>query len=151
MRRSIVHRATFENEPMDQLYRAHYRDTFNRAVDTWRVTHNPRILTEAIDKVASVSVRNAEQLLAQGGVRRLPDSVELGIREVDGVHYSVVAGDGGTRRLRVQLRVSGNDVDGYCLEDMPGRPRLSREGIDIDALSLFHGRVEFSPRSRRAA
>jgi hypothetical protein len=129
MRRSIVSRAAFENEPIDRLYRAHYRESFNQAVDGWRNTHDPRVLTEAIDKVASVSVRSAEQLMRQGGVRRLEKSVELGIRAVDGVQYSVVAGDGGTRRLRAQLRVVGNEQDGFTLPDMPGAPHLSKDEL----------------------
>ena len=131
MKRSISQRAAFENVPLTELFRAKLNDRFMYAVDDYDAGKDMRVLTEAIDKTAAVSVRNVDGLIGQGAASRMGDGgVELGLRTIDGIDYSVRAWDGGQRRLHLEMPVTGDRHKGYDLGTLPGSPHLSRNQVE---------------------
>ena len=103
---SIVARAEFENEPIDALYCSTIYDDLNRAIADYKATGRSEIISEAIDTRVARSLRSVDGLLAQGTSRRLSDDgVEIQIRMIDGIRFSVRAWNNRrqTRKLHVSI------------------------------------------------
>lgn len=130
MKRSIAERAAFENEPIEGLYKASAHEMFDRVVDEFGRTGDPKLFTEAIDKLAASSMRSFEALLVQGGQRPIPGGLELQRRTIDGIEHSVRALEDGKRRLHLSIPLQGSDATGYVLATLPGAPHLSRDQLD---------------------
>ncbi|HXM36118.1 MAG TPA: hypothetical protein VN920_13080, partial [Pyrinomonadaceae bacterium] len=116
MRASITARAAFENEPLDLLYSRKLRKELNETIANYRSSGDVEIVRKAIEQRITASLRNVDALLAQGNCRRLiGGGVELEMRTIDGVNYSVRAwnDERQTRRLHVSIRVEriGNHYD----------------------------------------
>ncbi len=132
MRRSIAARAAFENEPIEALYKAPAHELFDRVVDEFGRTGDPKLLTEAIDKLAASSVRSFEALLELGGKGRIAGGIELERRTIDGIDHAVRAFDDGKRRLHLSIPLTGDAGAGFVLATLPGAPHLSTS--DVEAL-----------------
>jgi hypothetical protein len=132
MTRSIAGRTAFENEPIEGLYKSSAHEMFDRVVDEFGRTGDPKLFTDAIDKLASSSVRSFEALLAQGKARRIDGGVEIERRTVDGIDYAVRALSDGKRKLHLEIPLAGAAAEGFSLSTLPGAPRLSR--ADVEAL-----------------
>lgn len=130
MQSSITARAAFENEPLDFLYaRTLYAD-LRKAIAAYRSTGDTEIVRKAIDQRIVASLRSVDGLLAQGNSRRLiGGGVELEMRTIRGVNYSVRAwnDEKQTRRLHVSVPVvrQGN----YYLSAIPGLQPLTRRQV----------------------
>jgi len=108
MQASIAARAAFENQPLDALYcQPLYRD-INSAIVAYNSSGNADIIRQLIDQRIAVSLRDVDALLAQGDSRRLLNNgIELEMRTIDGIRYSVRAWNDQeqTRRLHVSIPV----------------------------------------------
>jgi hypothetical protein len=92
MRVSIQSRAAFENRLTPLLFRKTYCDGFDDAIAAYRSSGKLDSVREAIDDRISASLRNIDELLRRGQFRILEDgALELQIRVVDGIRYSVRA------------------------------------------------------------
>ena len=129
MRRSITARAAFENKPLDALYKAELHHTLIERIDEFAGRGDSAIFREAIDKTVASSLRSVDALIGQGAARRIEDGLELEMRTIDGIDYSVRASSGGRRRLHVGLNAR-RDGDAFVLDDLPGHPRLSKAQLD---------------------
>lgn len=109
MQSSIISRATFENEPLDCLYSRRLRKELNSTIAAYRASGDGEIIHAAIDRRVSASVRSVDRLLAQGDSRPMSGGgIELQLRTIDGVNYSVRAWNNAsqTRRLHVSVPVT---------------------------------------------
>lgn len=130
MQASIIARAAFENEPIDSLYSHKLLEGVRKAVADYRSTGNAKLVSEAIDQRISASLRSVDALLFQGKSRRMTGGgIELGMRIIDGINYSVRAWNDSrcTRRLHVSIPVTRDD-DHY-LTAVPALGRLTRRQI----------------------
>lgn len=130
MQRSIAQRAAFENEPIETLYKAPAHEMFDRVVDEFGRGGDPKVFTEAIDKLAASSVRNFEALLTCGGQRAIKGGIEIERRTIDGIEHSVRALDDGKRRLHLEIPLVGDARTGFVLSTLPGAPRLSQAQVE---------------------
>ena len=131
MRRSLIQRAAFENQPMPLMYRSDLNDQLIGAISQYEKTGDTRVFTEAVDKTVAKSVRNVDGLLGQGNATRLGDGgVEMGARTIDGIDYSVRAWEDGRRRIHVELPVQGSEASGFTLATLDGSPHLWGDQID---------------------
>ena len=106
LRASIIARAEFENEPLDQLYYKTLYEQLDQTIALYRSTNDPAIVREAIDGRVNASLRRVDGLLAQGESRRMTGGgIEMEIRIINGVRYAVRAknDDSQTRRLHVSI------------------------------------------------
>ncbi len=126
---SIIARADFENRPLDALYCRQLYEELRQAIAAYKSTGNAEIIRRAIDRRISDSLRSVDGLLAQGTARRLSGGVELEMRAIDGVNYSVKAwnDERQTRRLHVSVPVRRED-DGYS-NAVPGLLKVSTRQI----------------------
>src|SRR5713226_5946351 len=132
MRASIIARAEFECEPLDQLYYKTLYEGLDRAIALYRSTDDPAIVREAIDGRLDASLRRVDGLLAQGESRRMTGGgIEMEIRLIDGVRYAVRAwnDESQTRRLHVSIpaRLEGDQYR----HSVPNLPDLSRKQIGL--------------------
>lgn len=130
MQSSITARAAFENEPLDFLYASRLYDDLRKAIADYRSTGNTEIIHEAIDQRIVASLRSVDGLLAQGNSRRLiGGGVELEMRTIQGVNYSVRVwnDERQTRRLHVSIPVE--QQDNHLLTGVPNLPRLTKRQI----------------------
>ena len=106
MQASIVSRAEFENEPLDGLYYFTLQSGLKKAVANYKSTGNEEMIREIIDETVLSSVRSVEGLLTQGYSRRLPrGGIELQIRNIRGVVYSVRAWNDEQQRRRLHVSI----------------------------------------------
>jgi hypothetical protein len=124
MRASIIARAEFECEPLDQLYYKTLYEELDRAIALYGSTNNPAIVVEAIDGRVQASLRRVDGLLAQGESRRMTGGgIEMEIRIIDGVRYAVRAknDESQTRRLHVSIpvRLEGDQYR-HSVRNLPG-------------------------------
>jgi hypothetical protein len=127
MQASITARAAFENEPLDLLYTRRLRQEFNKAIANYKSTGNAEIVREAIDQRIRASLRSVDALLTQGNSRRLSNGgVELQMRTIDSINYSVRAWNEASqsRRLHVSLQVERNG--NHYVSSVPHLPRLTK-------------------------
>ena len=130
MHASIIARAAFENEPLDSLYSKRLHKELNNTITAYKSTGNAEIVREAIDQRIIASLRSVDRLLAQGNARRLSGAgVELEMRTIGGINYSVKAWNDAaqTRRLHVSIPVErkGN----HYVSSVPDLPRLTKRQI----------------------
>ena len=62
MESSICTRAAFENRPIDALYCYPLYEDLKRAIDEYKATGNPQIISDAIDSRVAQSLRNLDRL-----------------------------------------------------------------------------------------
>jgi hypothetical protein len=130
MEASIIARAAFENEPLDALYCYRLYEDLNQAIADYKSTGNAQIIREAIDKRIAASVRSVDGLLAQGNSRRLEGGgIELEMRTIDGVSYSVRAWKSGTQTGRLHLSIPVESDGEQYLSAVPGLGPLTRQQI----------------------
>jgi hypothetical protein len=129
MEASIIARAAFENAPIDFLYAKRLRAELNEAIAGYRSSGDAEIMRAALDQRIVASLRSVDGLLAQGAVRRLADGVELEMRTIAGISYSVRAWNdvAQTRRLHVSIPVETEN--NYYLTAVPGLGRLTRQQV----------------------
>jgi hypothetical protein len=130
MQASIEARAAFENRPIDSLYYYKLLKDFKETIAVYRSTGNSAVISEAIDRRISASMRNVEALLGQGISRRMTGGgIELGMRTIGGINYSVKAWNDkkNTRRLHISIPVArvGNHYSSAVLT----LPRLTKKQI----------------------
>lgn len=130
MQASIKARAGFENKPLDSLYSYKLLQDFKETIAIYRSTGNAAIIREAIDQRISASMRSVDALLVQGNSRRMTGGgIELGMRIIGGINYSVKAwnDERNTRRLHVSIPVArhGN----HYTSSVPTLPRLTKRQI----------------------
>jgi hypothetical protein len=130
MQASIAARAAFENRPLDSLYYYKLLKDFKETIAVYRSTGNAAIISEAIDRRISASMRNVDELLGQGNSRRMTGGgIELGIRAIGGINYSVKVwnDEKNTRRLHVSIPVArhGN----HYSSSIPTLPKLTKRQI----------------------
>ncbi|HEY0142458.1 MAG TPA: hypothetical protein VGF48_16290 [Thermoanaerobaculia bacterium] len=98
LRRSIAARVRFENAPLDRLYRTRLWEDLDATAARYKETNDPRLVEALIRERITASSRNIDTLLSEP--RRLADGgIELNVRTIDGVRYSVYAAPG-FRRIR---------------------------------------------------
>ena len=130
MRASIIARAAFENEPIDCLYSHKLLASVRKTIADYRSTGEAKLIAEAIDRRISASLRSVDALLFQGQSRRMTGGgIELGMRTIDGISYSVRAWNDSrcTRRLHVSIPVTRDD--NHYLTSVPFLGRLSLRQI----------------------
>lgn len=131
MKASVVARAAFENRPLDALYFKELVEALQKSVAAYREGGDAGLVRSEIDRRVADSLRSVDALLTQGGARPLAGGgVELGMRTLGGVSYSVLAWDdrAQTRRLRVSIPV---ERDGARLRHgVAGLPCLTRPLIE---------------------
>lgn len=129
MQTSIIARAAFENAPIDYLYAKRLRVELCEAIAAYRSSGNAEIVREALDHRIVASLRSVDGLLAQGAARRFAGGVELEMRTIAGVDYSVRAWNdvAQTRRLHVSIPVETEGL--HYLTTVPGLRRLTRQQV----------------------
>jgi hypothetical protein len=130
MQASIAARAAFENEPLDSLYSYKLLKAFKETIAVYRSTGNAALISEAIDRRISASMRNVDALLGQGNSRRMTGGgIELGMRSIGGINYSVKAwnDEKNTRRLHVSVPVAR--LGDHYSSAVPVLPRLTKKQI----------------------
>ena len=131
MQASISVRAAFENEPLEFLYSHGLFSELRQAISIYRSTGNISIVREALDQRIGASLRSVDGLLAQGDCRRLvPGGIEIEMRTIDGVNYSVMCcnDEKQTRLLHVGIPVKreGN----HYSTAVPGLRHLTKRHIE---------------------
>lgn len=130
MQSSIRSRAAFENEPLDFLYARRLYDDLRQAIAAYRSTGNAEIVRSAIDQRIVASLRNVDGLLVHGNSRRLSrGGVELEMRTLEGVNYSVRAWNDSqqTRRLHISIPVERSRE--HFVTGVSNLPRLTEHQI----------------------
>jgi hypothetical protein len=131
MEQSIVARAGFENAPLDALYSRKLYQELSKTIAGYRATANAKLISQAIDQRISASLRSVDALLAQGSSRRLVGGgIELEMRTIDGVKYSVLAWNDKdqTRRLRIRIPIKREGL--HYLSAVSGLERLTKRRIN---------------------
>jgi hypothetical protein len=117
MEASIAARASFENEPIDELYCHSLYQKLNEAIVNYKASGKTEYISELIDSIVARSVRSVDGLLAQGESRRLDDGgIEIERRTIRGVTYSVRAWDNEAQTRRVCV-----DETEFEVSDLVGR------------------------------
>jgi hypothetical protein len=129
MQASIIARAAFENEPIDYLYARRLRTELGRAIADYRSSGNAEIVREALDQRIAASLRSVDGLLAQGDARRIPGGVELELRTIAGVSYSVRAWNDAEQTRRVHVSIPVDCERHHYLTAVPGLPRVTKRQI----------------------
>jgi len=130
MQASIIARAAFENAPLDCLYYKELYEKIDKAIAQYRSKGNPVVIRETIDERIFASLRSVDGLLAQGDSRRVAGGgIEMEMRTIDGVNYSVKAwnDERQTRCLHVSIPV---ELTGdHCLHSIPNLPGVTKRQI----------------------
>jgi hypothetical protein len=130
MEESIVARATFENAPLDALYSSKLYRELSKTISGYKATSNAEIIRQAIDQRIVASLRSVDALLAEGNSRRLVGGgIELEMRTIDGINYSVLAwhDKDQTRRVRVRIPIKREGLQYVCA--VPGLGQLTKRRI----------------------
>lgn len=131
MQASISARAAFENAPLECLYYQRLFRELRQAITVYRSTGNIGIISEALDRRIAASLRSVDGLLGQGDSRRLlPSGIEIEMRTIDGVNYSVMCwnDEEQTRLLRVGIPV--NREGNHYSTAVPGLRNLTKRHIE---------------------
>ncbi|MCB9647550.1 MAG: hypothetical protein H6730_13245 [Deltaproteobacteria bacterium] len=104
--RAVIHRAAFENRPMDALYRTNLRWSLIEATNSYEATGDADAFQRTVDRVITHSIRDVDALKQLGSARALEDGTRvLQERTVRGVHYGVVSPTEGAPSVRVSVPV----------------------------------------------
>ncbi len=123
-------RAVFENAPIDQLYHAGLNRKLIEMVDDFNATKDARRLERKAEQVIAKSLRNVDQLLAQGdSVTGKDGSVLVQHRFLGGIEYGLQRSAEGQFTMRAQLSAEAVGDDHFRFSSLPGEPVLSREQI----------------------
>jgi hypothetical protein len=113
MQRSITARAAFENEPIDALYCAPLYEELTNAIAEYKASGNAQIISDAIDRRITRSLRSVDALLT---CCKSP-------RTIRGIIYSVRAG-----RLHVSIPVEAHGS--LFVTSVLGLDRLTKRQIE---------------------
>ncbi len=124
--RTVIHRAAFENRPLDGLYRSQLRQALIEATEAYEGSGDADRFQRTLDRIIAHGLRDVDALCRLGAERALADgSVLTQARTVRGVDYGVVLPEGGAPSVRVALPVE--PLDG-------GRVRLpTLDGAELSA------------------
>lgn len=127
MQDSIIARAKFENQPLSALYCQTLLRELKRTITNYRTTGAAELISEAIDWRINSSLRSCEGLLAQGSARRLGGGgVELQMRTINGINYSVKAWNDAAQRRRLHVSISLERSGDHYTSPLPHLPRLTK-------------------------
>jgi hypothetical protein len=130
MQASIVARAAFENDPLESLYNKRLRRELRDIVTSYRAAGRTQIVRQSIDRLVTSSCRSVDGLLAQGNSQRLSGGgVDLQMRMIDGIQYSVRAWNDEMQTRRLHVSVPAVFDGTYCLTAIPKFRRLTRRQI----------------------
>jgi len=130
MRNSVTARAAFVNRPIERLWFDRRFETFQNAATQYRRTRDVGTIRRLIDTTLADSYRDIDALLTQGEQRLMPErGVELQIRTIAGVRYSVCAWDDASRRRQLRVEVQGRLQAGKLVLELDGAPVLPRLAI----------------------
>lgn len=130
MSASIAARAAFENRPLECLYSHSLFSELRRAIRLYKSTGDAEVIRSVLDECITASMRSVDALLNQGDSRLLgSDGIELEMRTIDGVNYSVKAWNDAkqTRLLHVGIPVE-RDGNHYSTA-VPGLRHLTKRHI----------------------
>ncbi len=132
MRASIIARAEFENEPLDPLYYLNLYPRIHKTIDVYKSTGNVEKLRSLVDETISRSLRSVESLLVQGSARRLSNGVmEIEMRTIDAVNYSVKAWNDGDQKRRLLISIPLKRRGSRYLTPIPSLPELAAHQINL--------------------
>ena len=130
LRASIIARAEFECEPLDQLYYKTLYEELDRAIARYRSKSDPAIVREAIEGRRNASLRRVDGLLAQGKSRRMTGGgIELQIRIIDGVRYGVRAKNDHRQSRRLHVSIPAEFEGDHYRHSVPSLPGLTSRQI----------------------
>jgi len=130
MQASIKSRAAFENKPLEALYAKRLHEELNRAIAQYKATGDVDIIRAAIDQRILSSLRSVDALLAQGKSRLINGGgIEMEMRTIDGVSYSVRAWNDERQTRRLHVRLPADREHGAYLTSLPNLSRLTRRQI----------------------
>lgn len=131
MEASITARAGFENRPLDFLCAKRLHDDLNKSIAAYKATGNAALIREAIDQRISASLRSVDGLLSQGKSRRIADGgIELEMRTIEGVNYSVRAWNDKAQKRRLHVSIPVEHHDHYYWTSVSNLGRLTKRQID---------------------
>jgi hypothetical protein len=130
MQASIMARAEFENEPLDQLYYKTLYEELDRVIALYRSTNDSAIVREAIDGRLNASLRRVDGLLAQGNARRMTGGgIEMEIRIIDGVRYGVRAWNDERQTRRLHVSIPAESEGDHYRHSVPNLNALTRRQV----------------------
>ncbi len=131
LHRSVAARAAFENQPIERLYSHRLFSDLRRAIRIYKSTGDAETLRRALDERITASLRSVDGLLDQGDTRVLSDSgVELQMRTIDGVNYSVRAWNDAKQTRLVHIAVALEEDGEHYLTSLPALPRLTKRQLE---------------------
>jgi hypothetical protein len=127
---SITARAAFENKPL-KLYRTQLYREFDEMIQTYKSTGDVESFSEAVGEIISASLRSVDALLRRGKSRRTFDGrFELEMQAIDGINYSIVAGDDRRQPRQLLVSVPVKRVGKYYVTTLPGHTSLTKRQIE---------------------
>ncbi len=127
--RAVIHRAAFENRPMEGLYRAQLRWSLVEATNDYQETADTDAFQKVVDRTITHGIRDVDALKRVGGTRELSDGTKvLQERTVRGVNYGVVMSPEGPASVRVALPIESLDGGRVRLPTLDGA-ELSSEQV----------------------
>lgn len=132
MQASIAARAVFENRPINLLYRTDFLKSvdFDEASLAYKSVGNAEIFMDVIDKRILACLRRVDTLLSQGVSRRIADNgIELNVRVIDGIHYSVRAWSNRAQTCSLHVSIPVKQEEGNYRTRFPEKPFLTAREI----------------------
>jgi hypothetical protein len=129
MQVSLTARAAFENAPLDYLYAKRLRAELCEAIAAYRSSGNAAIVREALDQRIVASLRSVDSLLAQGAARRLAGGVEIELRTIAGINYSVRAWNDVAQTRRLHVSIPAETKGDHYVTAVTGLGRLTRQQV----------------------
>lgn len=136
LRSSIAARAGFENKPLEALYSHKLFSELRQAIAGYKSSGDAKVIREALDRRIAVSLRRVDSLLSQGASRLLiGGGVELQMRTIDCVNYSVRAWDDERHTRMIHVAIPVQRRDSSYMTPLPGLARLTKS--QIQSLSYY--------------
>lgn len=102
--RAVIHRAAFENRPMENLYRTNLHWSLIEATHAYQASGDADAFQRSVDRIVTHGIRDVDTLKHLGSARALEDGTRvLQERTVRGVHYGVVVPPKGPPSIRVSV------------------------------------------------
>jgi hypothetical protein len=131
MRVSITARAAFENEPL-KLYRTELYREFDEAIQQYKSSRDVESFRKTVGERIYASMRKVDALLGQGKSRRMNDGgLELEMRTIDGINYSVKAWADRKQTRQLQVSMTVKRVGKYYVTPLLGQPHLTKRQIPL--------------------
>lgn len=138
--RAVIHRAEFENRPMDGLYRANLRWNLIEAANEYQSTGDADAFQRTIDRIITHGIRDVDALKRLGSARELEDGTRVvQERTIRGVHYGIVIPPEGDPSVRVSVPVEELDGDRFRLPTLDGEELSSEQIASLGYLYTLDG------------